>query len=571
MPRKLLLYFVLILGCSAWPLSAHFIDKQEAYDFLSSLESLYLCRYAPADWKKSRQQQWDISSKINEIKQQIANQDDMSVRDFQRAVKQFFLFFKDYHVGVCFHSTEKASLPFQIKGFGGRYFVSSIDRDKLSEFASCLEVGDEVLSFDGRSPGELIAELVSLTPSANGPTDNALAEMILTNRSARLGHTVPKGSLVVEYRSHSSGEVFGHQFLWDYTTEMISNYDLLVRQSFFQPKLFDPERLKSERAYTHLLANDECTIGGRVSFLPRLGQELWSTDEDHPFDAYLTEGPDQQIIGVVRIPHYQFDSEDIEKFRVIIEKMEKKADLLVIDQLNNSGGNLFTLYAFASMLTKRPLVTPKEHILLSQEDVMTAYQELELLELTETEEDAQIVLPFIAGGSHQFSSLQLCLFAKEYCRFLIDQWREGKVMTDLTHIYGIDYVNPHPTTRFTKPIIVLVNELAFSCGDFFPAIMQDNDRALLVGSRTAGAGGFVVPHRIANRLGVAYFTITGSLGKRPGGNPIEDLGVTPDIELTPNVNDLRTDYDTYRHRLWEIIEQKLADTKMPSTESLGTK
>jgi hypothetical protein len=42
---------------------------------------------------------------------------------------------------------------------------------------------------------------------------------------------------------------------------------------------------------------------------------------------------------------------------------------------------------------------------------------------------------------------------------------------------------------YDKPIIVLIDEFSTSAGDIFPAMLQDNQRGPLVGTRTNGAGG----------------------------------------------------------------------------------
>ncbi len=154
---------------------------------------------------------------------------------------------------------------------------------------------------------------------------------------------------------------------------------------------------------------------------------------------------------------------------------------------------------------------------------------------------------------------QIAQFMKEFFRFIIDQWKEGKIYTDLVHMYSVDHVNPHPAVKFTKPIVLLTNSLDFSCGDFFPAIMKDNDRATLVGTRTAGAGGYVLPHYMANRLGVAVITLTGSLGIRSNGQPIENLGVAPHVINELSQSDIENSYRDYARKINEIVEEKIKD------------
>ncbi len=54
---------------------------------------------------------------------------------------------------------------------------------------------------------------------------------------------------------------------------------------------------------------------------------------------------------------------------------------------------------------------------------------------------------------------------------------------------------------------MLINEMDMSCADFMPAILQDNKRATLFGSRTAGAGGHVLSFNFPNIHGIADFFI----------------------------------------------------------------
>jgi C-terminal processing protease CtpA/Prc len=90
---------------------------------------------------------------------------------------------------------------------------------------------------------------------------------------------------------------------------------------------------------------------------------------------------------------------------------------------------------------------------------------------------------------------------------------------------------------YTKPLLVLVDEMSASGGDAFAATIQDNARGPLLGWRTMGAGGAVEGWEAGTySLGVA--TVTDSLMNRknnivtpeyPPAPYVENIGVRPDI------------------------------------------
>ncbi len=90
---------------------------------------------------------------------------------------------------------------------------------------------------------------------------------------------------------------------------------------------------------------------------------------------------------------------------------------------------------------------------------------------------------------------------------------------------------------YTKPLIVLTDEFSISAGDIFPAMMQDNRRGPIVGTRTSGAGGSVsswpagmyseLVSSNTNSLVVRKAPIVTS--EYPPAPYIENIGVRPDI------------------------------------------
>jgi C-terminal processing protease CtpA/Prc len=90
---------------------------------------------------------------------------------------------------------------------------------------------------------------------------------------------------------------------------------------------------------------------------------------------------------------------------------------------------------------------------------------------------------------------------------------------------------------YTKPLIVLVDEMSASGGDAFAATIQDNLRGPLLGWRTMGAGGNVEAWE-AGSYSQGIATVTESLMNRkndiktaeyPPAPYVENIGVRPDI------------------------------------------
>ncbi len=254
----------------------------------------------------------------------------------------------------------------------------------------------------------------------------------------------------------------------------------------------------------------------------------------------------------MRIPRYRGGAYEVDIFARIIAYLEKNTSALVIDQVNNPGGSVYYLYALTSLLTNEPLHTPKHRMTITQEDVAFALKYEQLFASIRSDDDARSLLGDSMDGYPM--TYQTSQFMLNFFRFIINEWNNGRTLTQPYYLYGVDSINQHPQTRYTKPILVLVNRLCFSGGDFFPAILQDNKRVTLFGSKTAGAGGYVDTFYYANPFGIADIDYTGSIAERIDNNPIENLGVTPDIYYDITENDLQTNYSGYVQAVLDAVE-----------------
>lgn len=571
-------FLTVLFATGLWSSSSVVFASEKSAELMKQnldfIGSIFESSYAPKEWKKSYSN-WSIDETVLGLKSQITPQ--TNLKEYQRILGQFFYSAKDYHVGFSFISSEKASLPFTVKKAENKFIVVYIDRDKLPVSSFPFSVGDELVSFGNQPTQEVVDSLRSVAGDNIKSTDEALATLFLTSRRGTKAQPVPKGSVKIELRSNEGKEsnpTKSFQLAWDYTPERIqdptfekfnlannnfsetmSSARLMNSQpvvssrtsALFDKKMMNQDVLDFSKEFT--TGTNPYGLGLKKSFLPELGDILWHSEKTKLFDAYIYKNEEGKLIGYIRIASYSPEiSADsaASQFAEIITHLEKNTEALVIDQVNNPGGSVFYLYALASMLTNQPLYTPQHRMTLTQVQIQETYDLLDQLKEKTTEEMIQEMggeAGTVQGYPVDYNMIQ---FAKNYAQFIIGEWEKGKTITDPYYIFGVDQINPSRKANYTKPILILTNELDFSGGDFFPTIMQDNKRATIMGTRTAGAGGYVLRVEYPNIFGLASFSFTGSIAERIDKKPIENLGVTPDVETSFTVKDLKGSYSDYK-------------------------
>jgi len=556
---------------------------------LYQVASIFAEQYAPLDLKKANFQ-LDLKREYDEAKAAILADPAITTRGYQDLLAKLVASMRDYHVSISFNSTESSKLPFQVAQAEGRYYLTYIDREKLPKEAFPFQMGDEVVSFDGRPTAAAVKALADKMTANTPETDQRMAEMFLTNRRrARGDKDIPKGPVEVVIRS--KGRFYKVRMPWDYTPELLAQ-DVPLRNA----GLLEPEGLGAAPAgpagFLHSVgqafsdavhplidlfadvraesSDNAFLIGARKSFIPRLGQVLWQSDEDSHFHAYIFKTKDGRKMGFIRIGAYDGENKEVQEFAKIMAKFQAETDALVIDQVNNPGGNVFYLYALASHLTDKPLLTPRHRLIIGEAEaqqsadlllkVMRDSKKPAALEAKDKKpKKADAEAPNASGYPITAKFMALLIRSSQ---FILKEFNAGKRYTDLIHVGGVDDIDPAPKEeeRYTKPILLLTNALDFSGGDFFPAIMQDSRRATILGVRTAGAGGIVKPYAVS-QFGIARLSATGSLAQRANGQPIENLGVTPDVPYEMTARDLRTGFAEYRWKILKTLNAMLAPAK----------
>lgn len=562
--------------------------QEERLSDLNYVRNIFLTSYAPMEWKEAYYS-FKFEEAYQNAKNTILNHPELTTREYHGLIKRYAATLNDYHVGISFDSSEFSSLPFEIVGAEGRYFIHSIDRSQFfySSYIPFIgfkpSVGDEVIAFNGEP---IHAAVTAIRESggvhANEATDFSLAEINLIYRSGTRADETPNGSATITVKA-KNGRIGKFTINWDYKPETFKHphdfleswFDFSSTQKKSKPLLSKtcgysmlfPDYLCMDRQKAGF--NRKVRLGDEKGFLPPLGNVIWkyvrnynrfSSDTD-PISAYLYTHSSGKIVGYLRIA--SFSDLDTKELALIVDKMESSADLLVIDQLDNPGGSVDILFEALSLFAIQDLILIKDAFKLNYEIIRGHIHDKHLFEgwLAETE-------PFVTQIAKNLEEweqlLELKRLRKEITQQLLfinmqlDEWNKGRSVTYPMYMLNKESVFPHSSSHYTKPLIVLINELDISCADCFPAILKDNGRATLFGTRTAGAGGAVSGTSFDHsRTGIKEIHYTTTVGNRMNNAILEDLGVEPDVEYKVTPDDLQNGYQGYISALNALIEKTL--------------
>lgn len=558
--KKFICIITLLIPCLVFSTPT----KEAMLNDLEALKNTYQVKYAPAIWKK-QYLNWDLEDAAAQAVESIEQLEQPSVKQYQAIVMQFLQSMQDLHVNVQFFSTEFSALLFCIKEIDNRFFISAVHSLYSEVFADKLNKGDEVLEFNG-VPIQTVFEGIMQQKHYNSedPTYRAIAARYMTLRSATRGLKAEEGEITLKVKRLNSGKIETVKTEWVYRPEKITNgfhteVEMDKKLIPFSVEMCTPiyKRMAEEnRELSQAVGADDDDslefLGKRKGFVPVLGKVMWETGPNCFYHAYIYQTKDRHQVGYIRIPSFSpsslfYSINAIRDFALILNEFEDETEGLIIDVTDNPGGMALYMYALASMLTDKPLTPPKYRESITQQDVYSAHMAIDQLEWITSDFIARLLFGDMILGYPV--SAELVQDLVKHMHFIIDQWNSGKQMTDYDYMMGMSKIKPHYMANYTKPIIVLTNECSVSCGDFFPAILQDNKRAVIFGAKTSGAGGAVEHFTHPSIFGLASYSCTVSLAARVNNEPIENLGVSPDISYRVTPQDVQNNYQGYKEAL----------------------
>ncbi len=526
--------FVLLIALTAQTLFASLLTVEEKTLDFQQLLGRIKSSYGPLDYKKSA-----LNIDINKLQNDylLKIQQTKTNEEFYHLINQFVAEFRDSHFAAMTPSNRRSVLPFFVDLVQGKVLVDS--PNPAANFTGTLPVqkGDEITHMNGVPVQDIIKSLLPYVGEGFDQTQKRYTTWMLTSRRASRLPLV-EGSVALTVKPVGKVDVQSITFNWVQVGE-----DLPETVEFFKPSFTQPSYLKS-LSIKNKFARDFgdgkkiergffCSGTTRIE-IPANAVKISET----PFVSYYWPTVKGNV-GYVRIGHYSPEGDDADKaialtmsqYEKVINIMEKNTVGLIIDQDHNCGGYIDLVNKMVGLFTDKPYRPMAFKFVANKENVLEYKKYVDEADPLST-----------------FHDMAMTVF-----ELLKTTWQKSIRMTGFATINGDEWIAPN-LIHYTKPVIMLIDEMSASGGDAFPSLMQGYGFAKLVGTRTMGAGGHVTENAPLNYSQIEV-SMTRSMFFRPDGVPVENNGAVPDYKYEITSDDFINGYKNYQ----KFYTEKLLD------------
>lgn len=504
--------------------------------------------YAPAEWKKAF---LDISMDDLAAKLMgVAYQENIPDEEFYAAMARYTGGLQDTHVSFKTPASQKSTLGFGCDYIEDKVVIEWINRDRHPREEFPYEIGDELLSVDGKSVKGIMEKLNPYIGNGQDKIQKRILAGYITFRSQLRFPIQPSGTVVVEIKSRISGETSTKSVEWH-------NYD----DPFVKGQ---PATATLKSSFSSGPSNNTNSFRANFSDIEALAIEdkypeftLWNTFiERLKTKAYFTGiyKLDNFRIGYIRIPTFDISGKELEDWIVtILDEIllfETMTDALIIDVTNNGGGDVAQAHAIGRVMIQEPIADLTFQFKANHNELLWIKKWLDNC-ITNNNDNCDLPQQFYDAIKSAIESNQPLAQPQSYFS------KDGMIWPLENESGGYH--------TYTKPLLILVNEASISAADMFPIALQDAGRAVVFGARTCGAGGSV---RDSERLGYSDFAVrrTVSLAVRPKPvtlngvttNYLENIGVIPDVPYEVTMDDFLGGYIGYRNAVDNTLRDMLS-------------
>jgi hypothetical protein len=547
------------IGANTAPLRD--MSVSEASADLEQLFTYVRTLYGPYEYKEQR-----FGYSIAELEKTARSMLAQAPTDdgFYTAAKWFLSRFDDGHVSLL---TSPDSNPvngyevgIMLQPVQGKALVAELFDASLAEEG--ISYGDEVVAVDGVSPFASLPEYRKIDGLGSDLTDQHLIYMALIRPAFAQSIRPTAPTAHVQFRS-ADGTEFARDLVWREARDRHVDFNFasatmpaLQKDSFLAHKSLE---------LNHFARGSLASVGATLPFFYTAPTAaVFDITPVTPNAAMIAKyGLDPSALPdifaalysyagktILLIRQSSYDFEDgparLQYYRAIMDQYDAFADALVIDQTHNPGGYLDYCIDFARLFMAAP-----------GQNFVEAFN-TDRTWINNFRSRARAVDPTLT--SEQSLSLELRASRIEAA------YDAGKSISDPMPLYLDTVLPPDQSYVWTKPKLVLVDELSGSCADIFPMLIKRNGTAPLFGRHTEGLGGNVEPvGTLINSDATLYltrglFTTHRDDEAYPASVFIENNGTPPDVEHEITVDDFRTGFVEYMGHFSDVVASEIDGT-----------
>lgn len=555
---RLFLTGALALVSVTLPIFGQLTTAQKVLDF-QQLAALYAKQYAPYGWKLEtyKYDLFDLKPWIERINR---TKDDLA---FYEICSEYVASLNDAHSAFSVPSTFVADTGLRVDIYEGKYIIDDISRTRLPRTQYPFEVGDEVVSIDGKSPAEWVDAFKKFEAFAN---ERSTARWVAHDLGVRVQAIIPSAGTLGETSEwvirRRDGNVETYNLKWNKSGRALtSNGPVPTPSASVQTDLAEenpaqepvgdsptagddtpqvvskyanfPAYSKAWMSIARNMVNRDKTVALRgfgsktpTFTIPNFTQRLGRSSADYFFTGTFKVG--NYTIGFMRIPDFYPSSIStaLSQFDREIAFFQTSTDGLVIDVMRNPGGYGCLAEEYMTRLNPNGFTSMGFSVRATLSWANEFYDSVEQAKAFGAEQwQIDLLQAYVDAIEDALKNNRGDTGPLPFCAENFDR----EVARDIS---GRPFA-------YDKPLIVLTDEFTTSAGDIFAALMQDAGRGPLVGWRTAGAGGNVSEFNVGF-YSEAMASVTQSMMMRPrtvktpdfpDSRFIENIGVRPDIQV----------------------------------------
>jgi len=511
--------------------------------------------YGPYEYKEAR-----FGYSIAELEEEARGllADEPTDDGFYAAANWLLSRFDDGHVSLQTAPRSNPVLGYRIginlTPVEGKALVANVDAS-LADIG--VAYGDEVVAVDGVSPFTLLdTEIRKLQGIGNPITNQHLIARVLA-RPAFAGNIRPTSPTAHLDLRRADGSEYELDLIWREVRNEPTSFvgDGAARGPLAQQSYTAHNLLELNAGAEGTLA----TIGSPAPFFFNpVTASVFDITPVAPNAATIARyGLDPSALPNIFAALYSYggknlllirqsgygDPAELQYYRALLDQYDNFVDGLVIDQTHNPGGSILYCVDFARLFASAP-----------GENFVQAYN-TDRSWVNDLRGAAREVDPTLTS--------ELSLGFELLATRIEQAYDAGESISPPFPLLGGNDLLPDPTYVWTKPRIVLIDELAGSCGDIFPMLIKENHIAPLFGRRTMGLGGNVesfgpLTNSLANlRLTRGLFTTHQDDETYSVADFAENNGVQPDIEHAITAADFRAGFIDYMSHFSDVIVDQI--------------